>query len=38
VKPFQLMIGKIIGTSLAGILQFFMGLIGLSLLFAICVF
>jgi ABC-2 type transport system permease protein len=23
VKPFQLMIGKIIGTSLAGILQFF---------------
>jgi ABC-type Na+ efflux pump permease subunit len=25
VKPFQLMIGKIIGTSLAGILQFYMG-------------
>jgi ABC-2 type transport system permease protein len=31
VKPFQLMIGKIIGTSLAGILQFFIwALIGLS--------
>jgi ABC-2 type transport system permease protein len=26
VKPFQLMIGKIIGTSLAGILQFLYGL------------
>jgi ABC-2 type transport system permease protein len=25
VKPFQLMIGKIIGTSLAGILQFYLG-------------
>jgi ABC-2 type transport system permease protein len=39
VKPFQLMIGKIIGTSLAGILQFFIwALIGLSLLFAASVF
>jgi ABC-2 type transport system permease protein len=37
VKPFQLMIGKIIGTSLAGILQFFIwALIGLS--FAASVF
>lgn len=35
VKPFQLMIGKIIGTSLAGILQFSIWVvIGLSLLFA----
>ncbi len=35
VKPFQLMIGKIIGTSLAGILQFCIWVvIGLSLLFA----
>jgi ABC-2 type transport system permease protein len=33
VKPFQLMIGKIIGTSLAGILQFFIWAFGLSLLF-----
>lgn len=34
VKPFQLMIGKIIGTSLAGILQFSIWvIIGLSLLF-----
>ena len=34
VKPFQLMMGKIIGTSLAGILQFFIwAIIGLSLLF-----
>jgi ABC-2 type transport system permease protein len=31
VKPFQLMIGKIIGTSLAGILQFYMGFNWLSL-------
>jgi ABC-2 type transport system permease protein len=39
VKPFQLMIGKIIGTSLAGILQFFIwALIGLSILFAVSVF
>jgi ABC-2 type transport system permease protein len=39
VKPFQLMIGKIIGTSLAGILQFFIwALIGLSLMFAASVF
>jgi ABC-2 type transport system permease protein len=39
VKPFQLMIGKIIGTSLAGILQFFIWtLIGLSLMFAASVF
>lgn len=39
VKPFQLMIGKIIGTSLAGILQFTIWVvIGLSLLFATSVF
>jgi ABC-2 type transport system permease protein len=35
VKPFQLMMGKIIGTSLAGILQFFIwAIIGLSLMFS----
>ena len=35
VKPFQLMIGKIVGTSLAGILQFLIwAVIGLSLMFA----
>lgn len=35
VKPFQLMIGKIVGTSLAGILQFLIwALLGLSLMFA----
>lgn len=39
VKPFQLMIGKIIGTSLAGILQFFIwAVIGLSLMFAVSMF
>jgi ABC-2 type transport system permease protein len=39
VKPFQLMMGKIIGTSLAGILQFFIwAVIGLSLMFAASVF
>ncbi|MES2240512.1 MAG: ABC transporter permease [Bacteroidota bacterium] len=39
VKPFQLMIGKIIGTSLAGILQFTIWvIIGLSLLFTASVF
>ena len=39
VKPFQLMIGKIIGTSLAGLLQFFIwAIIGISLLFAASVF
>jgi len=39
VKPFQLMIGKIIGTSLAGILQFFIwAVIGLSLMFAASLF
>ncbi|PWA07294.1 ABC transporter permease [Flavobacterium psychrotolerans] len=39
VKPFQLMMGKIIGTSLAGILQFFIwAIIGLSLMFAASVF
>jgi ABC-2 type transport system permease protein len=39
VKPFQLMIGKIIGTSLAGILQFFIwAAIGLSLMFAASLF
>ncbi len=36
VKPFQLMMGKIIGTSLAGILQFFIwAIIGLVLFFGI---
>jgi len=35
VKPFQLMMGKIIGTSLAGILQFLIwAIIGLGLMFA----
>lgn len=35
VKPFQLMMGKIIGTSLAGILQFLIwAVIGLALMFA----
>ena len=39
VKPFQLMIGKIIGTSLAGILQFFIwAVIGLSIMFAASMF
>lgn len=39
VKPFQLMIGKIVGTSLAGILQFTIwAIIGLSLLFAASAF
>ena len=39
VKPFQLMMGKIIGTSLAGILQFFIwAIIGLSVMFAASVF
>jgi ABC-2 type transport system permease protein len=39
VKPFQLMMGKIIGTSLAGILQFLIwAIIGLSLLFSVSVF
>ncbi len=39
VKPFQLMMGKIIGTSLAGILQFLIWtLIGLSLMFAASLF
>ncbi|MFT4972817.1 MAG: ABC-2 type transport system permease protein [Saprospiraceae bacterium] len=39
VKPFQLMIGKIIGTSLAGILQFLIwAVIGLSLMFAASLF
>ena len=39
VKPFELMMGKIIGTSLAGILQFFIwAIIGLSLLFSASVF
>ncbi len=39
VKPFQLMIGKIIGTSLAGILQFLIwAIIGLSLMFAASLF
>lgn len=39
VKPFQLMIGKIIGTSLAGILQFFIwAIIGLSIMFAASMF
>ncbi len=39
VKPFQLMMGKIIGTSLAGILQFFIwALIGLTLMFGASLF
>ncbi|KAF2079219.1 ABC transporter permease [Flavobacterium sharifuzzamanii] len=39
VKPFQLMIGKIVGTSLAGILQFVIwAIIGLSLMFAASAF
>lgn len=39
VKPFQLMMGKIIGTSLAGILQFMIwAVIGLSLMFAASTF
>jgi ABC-2 type transport system permease protein len=39
VRPFQLMMGKIIGTSLAGILQFFIwAIIGLSLMFAASLF
>ncbi len=39
VKPFQLMMGKIIGTSLAGLLQFFIwAFIGLSLMFAASIF
>lgn len=39
VKPFQLMIGKIIGTSLAGLLQFLIwATIGLSLMFAASAF
>ncbi|MEZ0182870.1 MULTISPECIES: ABC transporter permease [Flavobacterium] len=39
VKPFQLMIGKIVGTSLAGILQFMIwAIIGLGLMFAASTF
>ena len=39
VKPFQLMMGKIIGTSLAGILQFLIwALIGMGLLFGASLF
>jgi ABC-2 type transport system permease protein len=39
VKPFQLMIGKIVGTSLAGLLQFFIwAIIGLGLMFAASAF
>jgi ABC-2 type transport system permease protein len=39
VKPFQLMMGKIIGTSLAGILQFLIwSVIGVGLLFAASLF
>nr|WP_315201231.1 ABC transporter permease [uncultured Flavobacterium sp.] len=39
VKPFQLMMGKIIGTSLAGLLQFLIwSVIGLSIMFAASVF
>lgn len=39
VKPFQLMMGKIIGTSLAGILQFFIwAIIGLTLIFSASIF
>ncbi len=39
VKPFQLMIGKIVGTSLAGLLQFIIwAIIGLGLMFAASAF
>ena len=39
VKPFQLMMGKIIGTSLAGLLQFLIwAIIGMSLMFAASAF
>ncbi|MBP6182723.1 ABC transporter permease [Flavobacterium sp.] len=39
VKPFQLMIGKIVGTALAGLLQFVIwAVIGLSLMFAASIF
>ncbi|MEO8533481.1 MAG: ABC transporter permease [Flavobacterium sp.] len=39
VKPFQLMIGKIVGTSLAGLLQFMIwAIIGLGLMFAASAF
>jgi len=39
VKPFQLMIGKIVGTAFAGLLQFFIwAIIGLSLMFAASMF
>lgn len=39
VKPFQLMMGKIIGTSLAGVLQFFIwAIIGLGMMFAASAF
>jgi ABC-2 type transport system permease protein len=39
VKPFQLMMGKIIGTSLAGILQFLIWtIVGLTLVFSVSVF
>jgi ABC-2 type transport system permease protein len=39
VKPFQLMMGKIIGTSMAGLLQFFIwAIIGLMLMFAASAF
>ncbi len=39
VKPFQLMMGKIIGTSLAGLLQFFIwAIIGLGLMFVASAF
>jgi len=39
VKPFQLMMGKIIGTSLAGLLQFFIwAILGLAFMFAASAF
>ncbi len=39
VKPFQLMMGKIIGTSLAGILQFLIWtVVGLTLVFSVSIF
>jgi len=39
VKPFQLMMGKIIGTSLAGILQFLIWtIVGLTLMFSVSLF
>ncbi len=38
VKPFQLMLGKIIGTSLAGLTQFFIWIVSASLLLVVVIF